>query len=47
MFHSSATGRRREQLFLKRPVFVKRFTNGMTPRERGAGPPAGRHRRFR
>jgi hypothetical protein len=29
-FRSSATGRRREQLFLRRSVFVKRFTREMT-----------------
>ena len=33
MFHSSATGRRREQLFLTRSVFVKRLTHEMTLRE--------------
>jgi len=32
MLHSSATGRRHEQLFLRRSVFVKRFTHEMTPR---------------
>jgi hypothetical protein len=29
-FHSSATGRRREQLFLSRPVFVKHLAREMT-----------------
>ena len=33
MFHSSATGRRREQLFLRHSALVKRFTHEMTPRE--------------
>ena len=30
MFHSSATGRRHERLFLRRSVFVKHFTHEMT-----------------
>jgi hypothetical protein len=30
MFHSLATGRRRQQLFPKRSVFVKRFNHEMT-----------------
>jgi hypothetical protein len=33
MFHSSATGRRREQLFPRRPVLVKRSNHEMTLRE--------------
>ena len=33
MFHSSATGRRLNKLFLTRSVFVKRFTREMTLRE--------------
>jgi hypothetical protein len=32
-FHSSATGRRHEQLFLRHSVFVKRLTHEMTPQE--------------
>ena len=35
MFHSSATGRRREQLFPTRSVFVKRFNHEMTRRGLG------------
>jgi hypothetical protein len=30
MFHSSATGRRRERIFPGASVFVKRFTHEMT-----------------
>lgn len=37
MFHSSATGRRREQLFTRRPLFVKYFTHEKTVREGGGG----------
>ena len=33
MFHSSATGRRHEQLFLRRPAFVKRRTREMIRRK--------------
>ena len=33
MSHSSATGRRRDKLFLTRSAFVKRFTREMTLRE--------------
>ncbi len=32
MFHSSATGRRREQTLPEAPAFVKRCTAGMTLR---------------
>jgi hypothetical protein len=32
LFHSSATGRRREQTLPEAPVFVKRFTREMTTR---------------
>jgi hypothetical protein len=41
MFHSSATGRRLEQLFLRRSVFVKRFNHEMTLREVSAVKAAG------